>query len=98
MARFRVGDWVRVVSRGAYCGYWNKKNIGKIGMVEESSSYPWVNFGNGVQDSGSEECLELVADKEYKSETHPMIVNISIGAELTNITIGGKRFRLVAED
>ena len=31
-------------------------------------------------------------------ETQPMVVNISIGAELTNITIGGKRFRLAAED
>jgi len=47
--------------------------------------------------------LELAeAPKKYKStpktETQPMAVNISIGAELTNITIGGKRFRLVSED
>lgn len=33
-----------------------------------------------------------------KTETQPMTVNVSIGAELTHITIGGKRFRLVPED
>lgn len=32
-----------------------------------------------------------------KTETQPMVVNINIGSELTNITIGGKRFRLVPE-
>lgn len=33
-----------------------------------------------------------------KTETQPLTVNISIGAELTHITIGGKCFRLVSED
>lgn len=97
MARFKIGDWVRVVSRDGYRGYWGERSIGKVGLVTEVSCNPWVCFVDGVQDYGSEECLDLVTDKEYKSETLPMIVNISIGAELTHITIGGNRFRLVAE-
>lgn len=98
MARFKVGDRVRVVSRDGYRGYWGERNVGKVGLVMEVSCNPWVCFIDGVQDYGSEECLELATDEEYKTETQSLTVNISIGAELTHITIGGKRFRLVPED
>ena len=98
MARFKIGDLVRVVSRNGYRGYWGERNVGKVGLVMEVSCNPWVCFIDGVQDYGSEECLELVTDEiTPKTETHPMAVNVSIGAELTHITIGGKRFRLVPE-
>ena len=97
MPRFKIGDFVRVVSRDGYRGYWAEKSIGKVGVVTEVSCNPWVAFGDGVQDYGSEECLEMVSVEEYKTETQPMTVNINIGAELTHVTIGGKRFRLVPE-
>lgn len=99
MARFKIGDMVRVVSRDGYRGYWGERSVGKVGLVTEVSCNPWVCFVDGDQDYGSEECLELVTDEiTPKTETQLLTVSVSISAELTHITIGGKRFRLIPED
>ena len=102
MAKFKVGDRVRVVKIDGYCRLWDEKYVGEEGIVEEEDTEPYVKFDNGT-DWGCEDYLELVEESNKdenapKTETPPMTVNISIGAELTHITIGGKRFRLVAED
>ena len=104
MAKFKIVDRVRVVRRfDGYFGCWMREFVGKIGTVENVSESPWVYFDNGGRDYGSEEYLMLLEhakkdDSAPKTETQPMIVNINIGAELTHITMGGKRFRLVPED
>ena len=105
MAKFSIGARVRVDGRGGKEGGWEWKSINKIGTVVEVSHIPWVRFDDGFTDCGSEDYLELVEEPKKdesapKTETQPMVVNvsISIGAELTHITIGGKRFRLVSED
>lgn len=102
MAKFKVGDRVRVVKIDGYCRLWDEKYVGEEGIVESEDTIPCVMFDEEA-DWGSEDYLELVEEfkKEEnapKTETQPMVVNISIGAELTHIIIGGKRFRLVEED
>lgn len=101
MARFKIGDRVRLVKIDGDCGLWNDKYVGEEGIVLEKDTDPYVNFDSG-EDWGSENYLEPAEQPKKdesapKTETQPMVVNISIGAELTNITIGGKRFRLVPE-
>ena len=103
MARFSIGARVRVDGRDEEeCG-WELKSINKIGTVMEVSHIPWVRFDDGFTDCGREDYLELVEEPKKdesapKTEAQPLTVNINIGAELTHITIGGKRFRLVPED
>ena len=103
MAKFKVGDRVRVIKVYGSCGSWCNDRVGKIGIVDDDDEIPSVSFEDGIIDWGSEDYLELAEEPKKdeikpKTETQPMTVNISISAELTHITIGGKRFRLVAED
>lgn len=72
-------------------------------ISEDNNPIPWCIRENGKGWPLYSYQLELAEESKKderspKEETQPMIVNISIGAELTHITIGGKRFRLVAED
>lgn len=89
MAKFKVGDRVRLVANSDGCvGSWEKDLIGCVGYVDEVSEDPWVNFENGKGDCGGEEYLDSV-DASTSTTT--------VAAGLTDITIGGKRFRLVAD-
>lgn len=102
MAKFKVGDRVRLVEIDGDCGIWSEGYVGEEGVVEEEDTEPYVRFDDGT-DWGSEDYLELVSESKKdeiapKTETHPMTVNMTVTSELTHITIGGKRFRLVAED
>ena len=103
MAKFKVGDRVRIIEFDCDEGGWCRRSINKIGTVTEESCCPWVRFDDGFTDCGSEIYLYPVEEPKKdegapKTETQPLTVNVSIGAELTHITIGGKRFRLVPED
>ena len=72
-------------------------------IAEDNDPMPWCIRENGelyplysYQLNPVENCKK--DESAPKTETQPVPVNISIGAELTHITIGGKRFRLVPED
>ena len=88
MAKFKVGDRVRLVGIDGCFGFWDESYAGKKGVVEEEDTEPYVRFDDGT-DRGSERYLERVDTSD---------LTITVTAELTHITIGGKRFRLVAED
>lgn len=94
MAKFKIGDRVRVVGIDENHGSWFNRVVGEIGTVTEDDVMPIVNFDNGERDYGEEKYLELVESE--KPKINPL--TISTSAELTHITIGGKRFRLVQED
>jgi len=97
MAKFKIGDRVRVVEVDGDYGCWLSRFVGKEGVVVEDDDPPNVKFDCGETDWGSEDYLELV---EPAKPANPKIdsLTISVSAELTHITIGGKRFRLVPED
>lgn len=70
-------------------------------ITEDNDLMPWCIRANGEWYPLYAYQLELAKHHkkdETKTETQPMTANISIGAEVTHITIGGKRFRLVSED
>lgn len=94
MAKFKIGDRVRVVEVKGEYGAWFRRSVGEIGTVAEDDVMPYVNFDNGEKDYGEEEYLKLIEPANPKIDP----LTISTSDELTHITIGGKRFRLVAED
>lgn len=94
MAKFKIGDRVRVVKVDGKTGAWEYSSIGKEGVVMDEYHRPDVMFDDGGKDWGSEDNLEPVGPKIPKN--NPLTTSLS--DELTHITIGGKRFRLVAED
>lgn len=103
MAKFKVGYRVRVIKVDGRCGSWCNDRVGKIGIVDDDDEIPSVSFEDGIIDWGGEDYLELVEESKKdeiapKTEMQPMTVNITVTTELTHITIGGKRFRLVPED
>lgn len=94
MAKFKIGDRVRVVEVNGSAGEWLTYYVGREGCVQEIDTMPWVIFDDNSRDWGCEDYLELVEPKKHENNQ----LTESISAELTHITIGGKRFRLVAED
>lgn len=101
MAKFKIGDRVRVIKVVGSCGSWCNDRVGKIGIVDDDDEIPSVSFEDGIIDWGGEDYLELVEESKKdkiapKTETSDLTITVT--TELTHITIGGKRFRLVAED
>ena len=108
MAKFKIGDRVKVVANkypvdnedeyffGGRIGH--SFNIGEVGVVVE------YDDGDSCQpyEIEVEGTIQWVADTDIETQEpkNPKIdpLTISMSTELTHITIGGKRFRLVTED
>ena len=100
---FKKGDRIRVLVDNADTAEVSKGDEFIVKRVNPEGEEDWVEVTGRDGWWLSFENIELVEQVKKdeitpKTETQPMAVNINIGAELTNITIGGKRFRLVSED
>ena len=95
MANFKVGDRVRLTDKCRYVGNPYVYKVGDIGyIVPDKYQYSLVvkmeNPKNGYTH------LWCNAYELEHAETSDLTITVT--PELTHITIGGKRFRLVAED
>lgn len=103
MTKFKIGDKA-VVTFVDHKDIDEGIRVGDTVIISEANTATnWCIRENGELYPLYDSQLELVEEPKKeenapKTGIQPMVVNITVTPTLTHITIGGKRFRLVAED